>query len=71
MNFGRFRVSRSAVFAKLATLVLAFGANSMVQAQAPQISPDRFQVSADGQEVIDQEKQLVRSEERRVGKECA
>ncbi len=59
MNSEGVYCSRLIVFAKLTTWVLALGMSSVVQAQALKVSPDRFQVSADGQEVIDQEKQLV------------
>jgi Protein of unknown function (DUF1566) len=52
-------IGRLALIAKLALFLVVFGASSLVRGQAPQMSPDRFQVSADGQEVIDQEKQLV------------
>jgi hypothetical protein len=44
---------------RMLSLALSFGVSSVALAQVPKISPDRFQVSADGQEVIDQEKQLV------------
>jgi hypothetical protein len=52
-------IGRLALIAKLAIFLVVISSSSLVRAQAPKMSPDRFQVSADGQEVIDQEKQLV------------
>jgi Protein of unknown function (DUF1566) len=50
------------VFVAVSSLVLV-GVSIMLpgsaQAQAPKISPDRFQVSSDGQEVVDHETRLV------------